>query len=215
LYERLAVGANLKLITSRLESYNSLGLAADLAAAYSDTARNLTIGLVMRNIGAQLSSYTPGNREQIPFDMQIGLSHRLRYLPFRLSITYHHLHRWNITYDDPDSEEDILFAGTEAPSESRFNLFADNLFRHFVFSGEFLFGRKEPVRLRFGYNHLLRQELSVTNFRSLAGFSFGVGLKLNRFRVEYGRGVYHLAGGLNHFTLSTNLSEFSHRKMLD
>lgn len=214
LYERLAVGANLKFITSQLESYHSVGLAGDLGVTFIDTSRRFTASLVMRNIGGQLSAYRTGNREKIPYDLQVGLSHRLRYLPFRFSIIYHHLHRWNITYDDPNAVEPTLFLG-EAPKESRFNMVVDNLFRHFIFSGEFLFGRNEPLRLRFGYNHLLRQELSVDNFRSLSGFTFGVGLKINRFRIDYGRGIYHLAGGINHFTLSTNLSEFSNKRLLD
>ena len=214
LYERVSVGANLKFITSQLESYNSVGLAGDLAATFFDTTRRFTASLVMRNIGGQLSSYREGNFESIPFDMQLGISHRLNYLPFRISVVYHHLHRWNVTYDDPNAEEPVLFLG-EVPEESQFNLFVDNLFRHFIFSGEFLFGRKEPLRLRVGYNHMLRKEMSVDNFRSLTGFTFGVGIKINRFRIDYGRGIYHIAGGLNHFTLSTNLREFTHKRMLD
>lgn len=214
LYERMSIGANLKFVTSQLESYHSIGLAGDLAATFFDTTRHFAASLVMRNIGGQLSTYREGNREKIPFDLQVGLSQRLRYLPFRFSIIYHHLHRWNITYDDPNAVEPTPFLG-EAPTESRFNVFVDNLFRHFIFSGEFLFGRNEPLRLRFGYNHLIRRELSVDNFRSLAGFTFGVGLKINRFRIDYGRGIYHLAGGVNHFTLSTNLSEFTNKRLLD
>lgn len=215
LYERLSVGANLKLVTSQLESYNSTGLVADLAATYHDTTRRLVATLVMRNAGMQLSTYREDNRESLPFDMQVGLSHRLEHLPFRFSVIYHHLHRWNVRYDDPNSEEDIFAFPGQETEESRFSALADNFFRHFIFSGEFLFGKKEPLRLRFGYNHMLRQELSVDNFRSLTGFTFGVGIKINRFRIDYGRGSMHIAGGLNHLTLSTNLSEFSHRKMLD
>ena len=214
LYERLSVGANLKFVTSRLESYHSAGLVGDLAATFFDTTRRVALSLVLNNIGGQLRGYRDNNPEKVPFDMQIGLAHRLRYLPFRLSITYHDLHRWNILYDDPNVEETGSILG-EAPKESKFNMVVDNLFRHFIFSGEIIFGKKEPLRLRIGYNHQLRKELSVVNFRSLTGFSFGVGVKINRFRIDYGRGIYHIAGGLNHFTLSTNLSEFSHKKMLD
>ena len=42
----------------------------------------------------------------------------------------------------------------------------------------------------------------------LAGFSFGAGFKVNRFRIDYGYSAFHLGGGLNHFGLSTNLQEF-------
>ncbi len=111
--ERLTLGANLKLITSNLAVYNSLGIAADLAAVYYDTAANLTASIVMRNIGTQLSTYRDGNREPLPFEIQVGLSKRLKYLPFRFSIIYHHADRWNILFDDPNAEEPTLFFGEE------------------------------------------------------------------------------------------------------
>jgi len=205
-YERLSVGANVKFISSQLESYNSIGLAGDIAAIYHDTATDFNITLLAKNIGGQLTTYREDNREPIPFQMQIGLSKRLQYLPFRFSIIYQHLDRWNILYDDPNSREDTFFFGEAQPDSG--NEWLDNFARHFIINGEFLFGANENFRLRLGYNHLLRQEMTVTNLRSLAGFSFGLGLKINRFRIEYGQGVYHLGGSMNHFSISTNLQEF-------
>ncbi len=208
LYERLSVGANLKLISSQLESYNSLGLAADLGAYYQDTSGRFSIGFVLRHMGAQLSLYED-ERETLPFDMQIGISKRLKHLPLRFSMTYHNLQQWNILYDDPNAEQSSIFLGEFQPqTENRFGTFVDNFFRHIVFSGEFLLGRKENLRMRFAYNHFQRQELTVENFKSLAGFSLGLGMKINRFRIEFGRGFNHLAGGVSHFSISTNLKEF-------
>ncbi|MEM1320210.1 MAG: type IX secretion system protein PorQ [Bacteroidota bacterium] len=209
LYDRVAVGANLKVITSQLESYNSFGLAADLGIFYTDTTGRFTATFLIKNAGAQITAYEGSPRESIPFEIQVGISQRLRHLPFRFSIIYHNLQRWNIIYDDPNSEETtFLFGENQQSDPSDLETFVDNLARHLIFNGEFLFGKKENFRLRFGYSHFRRQELSVDNFRSLAGFSFGLGLKVNRFRIDYGRGVYHIAGGLNHFSISTNISEF-------
>lgn len=208
-YDRLTLGANLKFITSNLASYTSSGLAADLAAAYNDTSGRTTISIVFKNLGSQLATYSPGDKEPLPFEVQLGLSRKLRYLPFRFSIIYQHLQRWNITYDDPNTkEEDPFFFGENPPSENETSVFFDNLFRHFIFNGEFLLGKKENLRLRIGYNHLMRKELSLENYRSLSGFTFGAGIKINRFRLDYGRTNYHLAGGLNHLSISTNLREF-------
>lgn len=205
-YERLSVGANLKFISSQLESYNSLGISGDVAAILHDTASNFTLTLLAKNIGTQLTTYRPDNREAMPFEMQVGLSKRLQYLPFRFSIIYHHLDRWNILYDDPNSREDSFFFGEgEVKNNSSW---LDNFSRHFIFNGEFLFGAQENFRLRLGYNHFRRQELSVSSLRSLSGFSVGVGIKIKRFRMEYGQGFYHLAGSMNHFSISTNLREF-------
>jgi len=209
LYDKLSVGANLKFITSQFEAYNSFGVAADLGAFYSDTSGRKSITLVFKNIGTQITTYREDNREALPFDVQFGISRRLKHLPFRLSIIAHNLHRWNITYDDPNNQESIFLIGDgESQGDSDLKVFIDNLSRHFIFNGEFLFGKKEVIRLRFGYNHFMRKELSVNNFRSLSGFTFGAGIKINRFRIDYGRGVYHLAGGVNHLSISTNLKEF-------
>ena len=210
LYERLSVGANLKFISSSLESYNSTGLLGDLAFMFHDTASRLNITLLAKNIGGQLSTYTEGNQEPLPFEMQIGVSKRLRYLPFRLSVIYHNLQRWNILYDDPNQQDDGLFFNQDQSTGG--NDFFDNLFRHMIFSGEFLFGKRENFRLRVGYNHLRKKELSVRNIRSLTGFSFGLGLKINRFRLDYGQSIHHLAGRVNHLGISTKFSEFKKKR---
>jgi hypothetical protein len=206
--ERLTVGANLKFITSQLESYNSIGFTTDLAAIYYDTASRFNATMVFRNVGSQVSSYRPENFEPLPFDIQVGISKRLKHLPFRFSIIYHHLQEWNIRYSDPNREDEPLFFGEENSGESKTSIFFDNLLRHFVFNGELIIGKKENFRLRFGYNHFLRKELSVSNLSSGAGFSFGAGIKINRFRIDYGRTIYHIAGGLNHIGIATNFKEF-------
>ncbi|MEM6376819.1 MAG: type IX secretion system protein PorQ [Bacteroidota bacterium] len=206
-YDRLSLGANLKFISSQFDIYQSVGIATDLAMFYTDTTKNFTATMVMKNIGTQLSTYDD-ERERLPFEIQVGISKRLRYLPFRFCIIYEHLDSWNILYDDPNLEQGILFIGQEDTGDSASEAFFDNLFRHFVFNGELLMGAKENFRLRFGYRHVLRRELSVTNFGSLSGFTFGMGLKINRFRIDYGRYNLHLAGGQNHFSISTNIKEF-------
>lgn len=206
--ERLTLGANMKLLTSQLDIYSSVALAADVAAIYYDTANRFNATIVFKNIGRQLTPFREGNFEALPFEIQVGISKRLRYMPFRFSVIYHNLQRWNVLYDDPNRERRSIFLGDAPTEQSRFAIFADNLFRHFVFNGEFLFGARENFRLRVGYNHLLRREMQVENFGSLAGFSFGAGIKVNRFRLDYGRMIYHIAGGVNHLSIQTNFQEF-------
>jgi hypothetical protein len=209
--ERLSLGASLKLITSRFESYNSLGAVVDLGATYQDTSKRLTIGLVIKNLGTQFTTYDESNFEKMPFDIQLGISKRLKHMPFRYSITFHNLYRWNVRYNDPNADAAQVLFGEEAPTESEIGVFADNFFQHIIFSGEFLLGRKENLRLRFAYNHQRRQELMVNNTLGMMGFSLGVGIKVKQFRIDYGRGIYHLAGNNHHLTLSTNLAEFKKR----
>jgi hypothetical protein len=65
------------------------------------------------------------------------------------------------------------------------------------------------LEFRAGYNYRRRQELKVNTRPGMVGFSWGVGLNLNKFTFGYGRGIYHLAGATNHFSFSMNLDEFS------
>jgi len=204
---RLSIGLNLRFGVSTLDVYQSTALAADAGILYVDTTRLFSIAAVLRNAGTQISNYNE-LREDLPLDLQIGFSKRLRYLPFRLTIIAHHLHQWEIRHDDPrlQTNSNILFGGGEEETGGSPGI--DNFFRHFIFSGEFLLGRNESFRIRVGYNHLRKKELSVRDYRSLAGFSMGVGLKVSRFRVDMGYAAYHLAGGVLHFGVSTNLKEF-------
>lgn len=205
--EKLSGGANMKLIISQLEGYSSFGMAVDLAGMYVDTASNFTATLVMKNIGGQLSSYT-GDREPIPFEIQAGFSKKLKYLPFRLSVIATNLQRWNILYDDPNKEDATLLFGEEPKGDSKAQLFVDNFFRHFVFNGEFLFGKKENFQIRLGYNHQRRAELSVENLKSLAGFSVGTGFKIKQFKLDYGLAFYHVGARVHHIGVSTNFNQF-------
>lgn len=206
LSDRMSLGLNVRFGVSTLDLYQSSMLVADAGFMYTDTAHLFSLGMVMRNAGVQLATYN-GLREELPFDIQVGVSKRLRYLPFRMTIIAHHLQEWDIRYDDPNAvSDDVSLFGEETSKKGNPGL--DNLFRHFIFNGEFLLGRNEGFRLCIGYNHLRKKELSVNNYRSLAGFSGGIGLKINRFRVDMGYGSYHLGGGVVHFSVGTNLKDF-------
>jgi hypothetical protein len=205
LSERFSLGLNLRLGLSALDMYRSSALLSDAGILYADTSRRITAALVIRNAGAQMSTYN-GIREDLPFDVQFGISKRLKYLPFRISIIAHHLHQWNIRYDDPNfQDEDVLLFGEPSDNSGKGNSGVDNFFRHLIFNGEFLLGRNEGFRIRLGYNHLRKRELSVRNYRSLAGFSAGVGIKINRFRLDMGYGAFHLAGSTFHLGIGTYL----------
>jgi hypothetical protein len=203
--DRLNMGLNTKWIQSRYESYNSLGFAADIGVYYRLKDEGSTIALVFRNIGTQFTSYA-NVREPLPFDIQLAYAKRLPHLPFRFTVLAHHLHRWNILYDDPNEENTTIFIGDNQEA-SAFSVFTDNLFRHLVFNGEFLIGKSETFSLRFGYNHFRRKELSVNDFISLAGFSFGGGIKFGHFHLDYAYNAFHLAGGSSHIGLSMNMQK--------
>lgn len=207
LYENLNLGLNTRFIYSNLAGYNSFGMTVDLGAIYHLKGKNFDIGFVIKNLGGTIDPYGD-QKEPAPLNVMVGISKKLEHLPFRLNITATHLNRFNLSYDDPNGENNIIFID-ETVKKSEFAEFTDNFFRHFIFSGEFLLGKNGgPMRLRFAYNHRKAKEMSVYPYRSFAGFSFGFGLKMKKFTIDYAYNIHNLAGGKSHLTLSTNLNNF-------
>ena len=203
LNERIRGGINIKTLFANYESYGSAAIGLDLGIYYTAPGSNTSWGIVMQNIGGEFNAVVDDKRS-LPFDLQIGMSRRLEHLPFRFSIIAHQMQRWYIRYDDPDADNtsDVFGNVTE---KSAFSKSVDNFFRHFIFNGEFLIGKAEQFRLRFGYNHLRKQELKVSTFRSLAGFSLGVGFNIKKIKIDYGVGYYHISGANNHLSLRMNM----------
>lgn len=198
----LFAGINVKPIFSSFERYTSLGVALDLGVTYHNPNTLTTLGLVAKNMGIQLTSYT-GVREKLPFELQAGITQGLAHAPFRFSIIYQNLERWDLTYEDPTDDFNPLGDDVQ---KSGFDVFGDKLMRHLVFGVEFLLG--ENFHADIGYNYKRRKEMSVSARPGLVGFSWGFGFRVSKFHIAYGRSSYHLAGGTNHFSLTTNLSDF-------
>jgi len=197
------VGVNLKPIYSSFEQYNSFGIALDAGITYHNPRTLTTVGLVAKNMGTQITSYT-GTREKLPFEILVGITQGLAHAPFRFNVTYQHLERWDLTYSTEEDESSNSM-GEEA-EKSGFDVFGDKLMRHLVFGVEFLLGKNFHIDL--GYNYKRRQEMKVSVRPGMVGFSMGFGFKVSKFHFAYGRSTYHLAGATNHFSLTTNLSEF-------
>lgn len=204
LNEKYSVGANAKLVYSQIDNFWSMGMFTDLAGMYIDTAKLFTASLVLSNIGFQLKPYTERNQELMPFDLQIGFSKRFRHLPFRISVMAHNFQRWNMLYDDPNAQPQSNVFG-QAQERSGASVFFDNLARHFSLGGEFELGK--ALRLGFGYNHQRRAELALDSRGAFSGFSFGFGMKIKRFDIQYALGKYALAGTANQLTFNINLGE--------
>jgi len=197
----LTAGVNLKPIYSSLEQYSSFGLALDLGLSYYLSSSLTTFGLVLKNMGMQITSYT-SNRESLPFEIQAGVTQGLAHAPFRFTLTFQHLERWDLSYTVQD--DDLSFSNDS--EQSGFDRFADNLMRHVVIGTEFLIGENFHVDL--GYNYKRRKEMMVNARPGMVGFSAGFGFRVSKFHFSFGRASYHLAGGTSHFSLTTNLSEF-------
>lgn len=199
-----SAGANLKLIYSQLAEYNSFGMAVDLGATFHHPEKNWTVSLVARNLGSQLKPYVAGQYEPLPLSLDLGISHKLKYLPLRLSMTIVDLQRPNLAYRDPTNSPPDVDPLTGEVVEQKSNI-GDAIMRHFIFSTELTIARR--IFLRAGYNYGRRQEFKVSSRPGTVGFSWGLGIKVNRFTISYSRATFHLAGGTNQISISTNLGK--------
>lgn len=199
------LGINVKPIISTLEKYTSLGIAADIGVVYNKPQSLFTAALVIKNLGTQLKTYA-GQKESMPFNIQLGISQKLKHAPFLFSITFDHLEKWDLTYEVPKDESILDLFPDEEAAESSIDKFADQFMRHVLIGVEF-----NPVNnfyVRAGYNYRRRQEMLIESRTSTIGFSWGFGLKISKFHLSYGRATYHLAGASDHFSISTNLDSF-------
>ncbi|MEN8118600.1 MAG: type IX secretion system protein PorQ [Bacteroidota bacterium] len=199
-YKQINYGVTLKPVFSSFESYHSFGIAADAGVNYSTKNGLTTVALVARNVGTQLTTYyNDGNREKIPFNLQAGVSTKLKHAPVILSATMQRLNHWDLANPEPDPNSD------EISIYERDESFAKQIMRHMVLGAEIL--PSENFILRVGYNYQRRQELKFDDKASVVGFSAGFGIKIKRFRLDYGISRFHLAGSSNLFSLSINLNE--------
>jgi hypothetical protein len=202
-----SVGANLKPIYSSLYLYNSVGIALDFSGTYYNQQKGFTASIVVKNVGTQLSPYVEGgDKEPIPFEVQGGISKKIKHMPFRLSLDMIHLQNWNLAYNDSILQTNNSDLSEEEKSERNKTGIVGETFRHMVVGGEFV--PSKNFMLRVGYSFKRRAELAHDNKPGLIGFSWGIGFRVKKFHVSYGSAKYHLAGPSNHFTVTTNLSEY-------
>jgi hypothetical protein len=199
-------GAALKYAQSTLYDKNAYAALADVGITFMDTTSLITVGAVAKNMGVMLKKYNPANPgEPLPFDVQLGITKRFKYVPLRLMATAHHLYEWDIRYDNPaDNQNNNLFGNTDSNARQK-SYFADKLFRHFIFGAEILVGKR--VLLSASYNHMHRSELVIKDKTGLAGFAYGISIDLNRFQVRYARSHYHIAGAYNELGLDISLNK--------
>ena len=193
-------GANAKLISSTLESYNSFGGAIDLCALFIDERNDVNWALVVRNIGTQFTSYS-GTKEKLPLEVLIGVSQEVENVPIRWHLTLENLQQWNIAFSNPARAVGSIDGGSTPEKVSFFN----NALRHVIFGVE-LFPKKS-FNIRLGYNFRRGEELRVLEQRNFSGISVGFGLKFNNLKFNYSYSRYTLAGNTSLFGLTINFQE--------
>jgi hypothetical protein len=185
-----SVGITFKPVLSQLEKYSSFGFAFDIGGTWHNSSNLFSAGLVVKNIGYQITTYAGESHEKLPFEIQAGVSQRLAHAPFRFSLTLRHLEKFDLTYQyniPVTSENSKVSSG-----------FMENALRHAIFGIELIPHKNFYVSA--GYNYQRRRELEIESKVSTVGFSWGFGINTSVLNIEFGRATYHLAGS------STNVS---------
>lgn len=197
-YTDFYIGANLKLITSQLEIYNSIGGAVDFGAMYINEKLDFRAALSVRNLGAQFKTYA-GLNEPLPLEVILGLSQTLQYVPIRWHLTLENLQQWPIARSNPARIETDL-DGNQNPEKIGF---VGEIIRHTIIGAE-LFPDK-GFNIRLGYSFRRAEELRIEDQRNFSGLSFGVGIKMNKMRFSYTHARYTAAGNNSFFGLQIDL----------
>lgn len=199
------IGASAKFIYSAVDSYYSAAAALDLGGSYFNPAKRFSAGLVVRNLGVQFNTYFEEVKEDLPFQIQLGIAKQFKHAPFRFTIVAENLQTWDLTYSDPNAQVIIDPITGEVIGDTTWE-FGDRLMRHMVFGAEFLLG--DNFHARMGYNYRRRQELKVNDKPGTAGFSWGFGMRVKRFDVNYTRATYSIAGATNQLSIATGFTNW-------
>jgi hypothetical protein len=190
-------GVSLKGAFSRYGIYRSGAVLADVGLNYYDSAQGFQAGVLFRNMGAQWRTYDQMG-EDMPFDVQVGVTKRLKYAPLQFSLTGQRLHRF-----------DLLYRDTVFMSDNGWRLtgggFAEKLLSHMTLAVQAFVG--ERIDLGLGYVFLRRGELSIPGAANgLAGFSMGAGVSLRRLKFRYARSIHRPGAAFSQFAVTADLS---------
>lgn len=199
--EKWNLGTTLKFVSSNYGPYKANGLATDIGLLYKDTAKLFSASVVIKNAGFQLKKYTGARAGDLPFDLQVGITQRLENAPFSFSFTAHHLHLFDIAYND------TLFNNANDFENNSKDFSFDKLFQHMVLATTIHFDKK--LEATIGYNHLRRKELNIgKDGNGLNGFSAGFAVLLNKIQIRFARSNYQNNTGFNQLGLNLKLNEY-------
>ena len=198
-WKGFTAGLGTKLAMLTYGPYTAQALALDAGLLWTVDSGSTSLGVVVKNAG-RIFEYFAAEREALPLDVQLTISQKLKYAPFRWNVTYTHLQRWDMRYLDPQLiTKDPLTGEITVQPISVWN----NALRHVHPSVEAQLGGR--IFIQVGYDVRRQIEMRLPTRRSNPGLSFGLSLQTTKMYYQYGSAVYHVAGRLNQFTLIRRL----------
>lgn len=190
--EDWTIGGGLNFITSKIDTYSSSAISGNAGITYHNKQNKEVASLVFRNFGYQFKSFN-GERENLPFRIDLGYTKILKAFPLAITITAHDLQKFDISSEYNLNDQEVNIGRKIAD--------------HFSIGAE-LFPEKN-FNVRLGYNAKRGNELAVVDQRNFSGLSAGFGLKISKFKIDYAHVRYHNSSNVNQLGLSIDLS--SHR----
>lgn len=189
-------GVNIKGAFSNLAGYRATALLFDMGGAFVHPHKDLSVGLVIKNLGFVLREYSPTSSSRLPFDVQVGISYKPEHMPLRFSATVYNLSDYQIPYPVQQST-----------GENRSTL--DKVMSHLTFAGELLVHKNVDILL--GYNFQRHQELKLEGSGGGSGISMGTVIKLRHLNFSFSRSGY-VTGGAYQISLNVNTKKILRRK---
>lgn len=191
---RLRGGINVKMVYSAYEQYSAFALAADLGLCYYDEVHDVSLGLVLKNMGGQLKRFED-RYNRLPFDVQLGLTKGFKE-NFSFSITAWHLTKWRLPYyvHEDGKETELTDAG-----------FFRNLFRHLVFG--LAYSPSERFYINLGYNYKMASDMAAYQRNFFSGFSLGAGFNVRAFSVGAAFAMPHKGASTIMLNLGLDITE--------
>ncbi len=195
--DRVRGGIALKYVYSSYEQYNAMALGTDLGINYYDPDKDLSLSLVVANLGGQIKRFNE-SYDRLPIDVRLGWTQSFGSLPIRFSITAWNLTKWSLPYYDGGDGS----MGSEGEMKESFS---SNLFRHLVFGVDFIPSDKFYIDL--GYNYKTRTDMNTYQRSLVSGFSIGAGLNVNKFSIGLALAQPHTGATTFMLNLNLNLSD--------
>ena len=178
--EKWWLGAAAKFIHSNYGQYRSSALAVDASLTYFDESSGLQAGVVIANMGTQLNAYAGAVKEELPFEINAGISKKLAEAPLQFSLTLQQLQRFNLLGSDTS------FIISEFGK--KYSTF-DKMMSHVVLGAQLTLS--DNINCNLGYNLLRRQSINGYNITNgLNGVTFGVGVLMDKLHINYATGFY-------------------------
>ncbi|QDK79446.1 type IX secretion system protein PorQ [Spirosoma sp. KCTC 42546] len=196
------LGATIKAVGSSIDMYSAFGVLADLGGVWRHPKKDLTFGLVAKNVGYLIKNYGSLDAD-LPFDLQAGVTIKPEHAPIRLTLTAHHLQRFDISYTDPNLNVRYDLSGNPIPQTTSVT---EKIARHLSIGAELLVHRN--VNLLVGYNHQKHQEGKLTTGGAGAGISFGASVQAKGFQLTYARFTSVPTAGTSQLSLRIDLDRW-------